>query len=127
VRTTQGLTMSEWEASWLRRSGALRKRDVVIEDRDRIVAWGRAYRLGGAHHVEVLAAPAAEECAAWALDSCLAALSGRRPVLSLSWSVDSRHSALLESRGFAEAGRFAGLVKQIAVPIRQPVLAPVGA
>ena len=124
VRAAEGLTFAEWRESRARSSWVRRDREFVVQKEDRLTGWLRISTAGGTGWFEAMFHPADEEGLRYLVNWGLGYLDGKSPLFCIVSAFQWQLRKLLEELGFEEAAEHHAMVKELALPVREPSFMP---
>ncbi len=127
VRTAEGMTFEEWQASRDRGSWPQRYREYVWEKEGRLVGWLRISSARGMGCFEVMLHPAEGEGLEWLVNRALESLDGKSPLFCVASAFQGQLRSLLPTMEFEEVAQYCALVKELALRVREPSLMPMQA
>ena len=121
------MTFQEWVDAKGREATGRWEREIVCEGEDGVMGWLRLRSDRDTGLFEALAHPSAEECHQCMLDYSLAHFSNCHAIFCLTIESQGRLQQLVEKEGFEPAAEYFLLLKELAVRVPQPSLAPIHA
>lgn len=126
VRTAEGMTLSEWQESRDRGSWLEQHREFVLHKQGRLVGWLRTAAARGVGCFEIICLPSEGEGLEWLVDYGLALLGGRSPLFCIASAYQAELIELLRRLQFEEVAQYTALLKETALRVKEPYLAPAG-
>lgn len=124
VRQAEAMTFDEWKAITKKHLSLSAQQELVIERDGSVAGWLRVRQGRQANSFDILTLPQQEETMEELLNHCLSILDQKRPTFCLVPEYRDDLRRALEERCFGLMGEYSSFVKQLAVRIRQPRLAP---
>lgn len=126
VRTAEGMTLSEWQESRDRSSWLEQHREFVLHKQGRLVGWLRTAAARGTGCFEIICLPSEGEGLEWLVNYGLALLGGRSPLFCVASAYQVELIERLRRLQFEEVAHYTALVKETALRVKEPYLAPAG-
>ncbi len=124
VRQAEAMTFQEWHDTRERSSTLHRRREFLCEKEGRAIGWLGTIVEGHAAQFSIMAHPSEEDTAATLVHYALTLLENKSPVYALVPDYQAGLRRILEGHRFQETAAFSTQVKQLAVRLRRPSLAP---
>jgi len=125
VLTAEGMTLKEWQETRDRGFWLERRREFVVEERGRLVAWLRVNSARGAGCFEIIFQQLDEGALEWLVNHSLMCLAGKSSIVCVAYASQEPLLRLLQKLGFEEITRSTKLVKVLAIRIEEPSFMPV--
>jgi hypothetical protein len=125
VRAIEGASFGEWQKGRERPGAKWRRTEFVCEREGDLVAWLGLATKGEVGQLEVMARRGEE--LEWMVEYGLTSLGDCHRTYCLVPEFQGKLAKILKNRGGKEKNKYLVLVKQLAIPVREPSLMPVGA